>query len=102
MMNLMKSRLLKKQKEIHEEEMCFQYLIDEDDRFLYETVVEFEEKERVKSLKESVNKFSENAPEDDTDLECPEDEFDEIRRGARGVCITNASGKLKLHTIGKG
>ena len=68
-------------KEIHEEEMCFQYLIDKDDQFLYKTVVEFEEKEGVKFLKESVDKFSENAPKDDMDLECPEDEFDEIRRG---------------------
>ena len=61
--------------------MCIQYLIDEDDQFLYNTVVEFEENKGVKFLKESVNKFSENAPEDDTDLECPEDEFNEIRRG---------------------
>ena len=67
-------------RQMHEEEMCIQYLIDEDDRFLYDTVVELEEQEGLKFLKESVNKFSENAPKDDMDLECPEDEFDEIRR----------------------
>ena len=75
-----KIQAFEERKQMHEEKMCVQYLIDEDDRFLYDTVVEFEEKEGFKFLKESVDKFSENAPEDDTDLECPEDEFGEIRR----------------------
>ena len=84
-------------KQIHEEEMCVQYLIDEDDRFLYDTVAEFEEKEGVKFLKESVDKFSENAPEDDMDLECPEDEFDEIRRGQEEFALqTQAENFIQL------